>query len=122
MLPSACCPCYRNATFSSRLLCPPTADISLRGRKRREGPDRDLGGAIAHLQSMRSLAALAANQLPHAHRDDLDRELYRVAEAVIVVRGLRYQAQDEEQSETQTSEQTHALRRQEVLLRGVHDH
>ena len=67
---------------SSNVRNAPLATVGLKKAACREGPERDLGGAIAHLQSMRSLAVLAATQLPHAHRDDLDRELYRVAETV----------------------------------------
>ena len=61
------------------------------------------------------------NRLPHPHRDNLDGKLHFVAEPVIVICGLRNETQDQEEPETKASEQTHAARRQEVLLRGVHD-
>jgi hypothetical protein len=44
---------YRNATFGLRLFIPLIADIILRGRKRREGPIRDIA-APERLRGQRS--------------------------------------------------------------------
>src|SRR5208283_3108611 len=74
-----------------------------------------------HFLVQKPLRAFWERVLMHPDRQDFGGELHLVPEAIAVIGGPRDQPQEQKQPKTQHFEEVHALRRQQILMRDMHD-